>query len=73
MHGVLKGSALSAKRILRCNPFNAGGFDPVPNVVSLTEQDNQNNNNNLSHIHNHTHKSFFIFGFIRKAKMSIRD
>lgn len=30
-HGVLKGSCLSAKRIVRCNPFNDGGFDPVPN------------------------------------------
>ncbi|WP_459717397.1 membrane protein insertion efficiency factor YidD [Sideroxyarcus sp. TK5] len=29
-HGVLKGVWLSTKRILRCNPWNAGGFDPVP-------------------------------------------
>lgn len=29
-HGVLKGSLLAAWRVLRCNPFNAGGFDPVP-------------------------------------------
>ncbi|MBA3022346.1 MAG: membrane protein insertion efficiency factor YidD [Gammaproteobacteria bacterium] len=29
-HGALKGAWLSAKRILRCNPWNAGGFDPVP-------------------------------------------
>jgi len=28
--GVLKGGTLAAWRILRCNPFNAGGFDPVP-------------------------------------------
>jgi len=29
-YGSLKGSILTAKRILRCHPFHAGGFDPVP-------------------------------------------
>ena len=29
-HGFFKGSALSLWRILRCNPFCKGGFDPVP-------------------------------------------
>jgi putative membrane protein insertion efficiency factor len=29
-HGALKGSLLAAWRVLRCNPFNPGGFDPVP-------------------------------------------
>ena len=29
-HGALKGVLLSLKRILRCNPFFKGGFDPVP-------------------------------------------
>ena len=28
--GALKGSLLAAYRILRCNPFSRGGFDPVP-------------------------------------------
>jgi hypothetical protein len=29
-YGLLKGSALSAWRILRCQPFSKGGYDPVP-------------------------------------------
>ena len=29
-YGVLKGSFLTIIRILRCNPFSKGGFDPVP-------------------------------------------
>ncbi len=29
-YGLLKGSFLSMKRILRCNPFFPGGYDPVP-------------------------------------------
>ncbi|MEA4853646.1 MAG: membrane protein insertion efficiency factor YidD [Christensenella sp.] len=29
-YGALKGSFLAIKRILRCNPFCAGGYDPVP-------------------------------------------
>lgn len=29
-HGPLKGTYLAAWRILRCNPWNPGGFDPVP-------------------------------------------
>jgi len=30
LHGVARGSVLTAWRILRCNPFNEGGEDPVP-------------------------------------------
>ncbi len=29
-YGAVRGSALAAWRILRCNPFSDGGFDPVP-------------------------------------------
>ena len=29
-YGTLRGSALASWRILRCNPFGAGGMDPVP-------------------------------------------
>jgi len=29
-YGLLKGVALGAYRLLRCNPFCKGGYDPVP-------------------------------------------
>lgn len=28
-YGILKGSFMSLKRIVRCHPFNSGGYDPV--------------------------------------------
>jgi uncharacterized protein len=28
-YGAIKGSLMSVRRLLRCNPFNPGGFDPV--------------------------------------------
>ena len=28
-YGSVKGSAMAAWRILRCNPFSHGGYDPV--------------------------------------------
>ncbi|MFI5236419.1 MAG: membrane protein insertion efficiency factor YidD [Ignavibacteriales bacterium] len=29
-HGIIKGSWLSIKRILKCHPWGGSGFDPVP-------------------------------------------
>lgn len=29
-YGARRGAWLAAKRLLRCRPFSAGGFDPVP-------------------------------------------
>ena len=37
IHGALKGSALAAGRLLRCNPWSAGGFDPVPTATAVAE------------------------------------
>ncbi len=29
-HGAIKGTVMAVWRVLRCNPFNPGGYDPVP-------------------------------------------
>ncbi len=34
--GALKGSWLAAKRLIRCNPFCKGGYDPVPEEMPTT-------------------------------------
>jgi uncharacterized protein len=33
--GVLRGGVLAGWRLLRCNPFSNGGFDPVPDRFTL--------------------------------------
>ncbi len=29
-YGIIRGGAMAVWRIMRCNPFHKGGFDPVP-------------------------------------------
>ena len=33
--GALRGALLASWRLLRCNPFSHGGFDPVPERFTL--------------------------------------
>jgi uncharacterized protein len=40
--GVARGTILAAYRLVRCNPFSNGGFDPVPDRFTLR---------GLGHIH----------------------
>lgn len=41
IHGPIRGSLLAAARILRCNPFSKGGYDPVPLNEPPTEKRQQ--------------------------------
>ena len=40
--GVLKGCLLGLGRILRCNPFFKGGYDPVPEAPSTIIRRDEN-------------------------------
>ena len=43
-HGVIKGLALTIWRIVRCNPWSAGGIDYVPGCDCVDHQTDHNKN-----------------------------
>lgn len=42
--GAIKGGLMGIFRILRCNPFVRGGYDPVPKHFSLKRNESWKNN-----------------------------
>jgi uncharacterized protein len=49
-HGALKGSWLAAGRLLRCNPWSYGGYDPVPGTPEYEEEQRLQ-----TQLHEHVH------------------
>ena len=37
-HGVVRGTYLTARRLMRCHPWNEGGYDPVPQADNTTHK-----------------------------------
>ena len=38
-YGAIRGTGMAAWRLLRCNPFSNGGYDPVPPRSSRCKKD----------------------------------
>jgi len=35
-HGAARGTYLTVRRLMRCHPWNEGGYDPVPQINKTT-------------------------------------
>ncbi len=44
-YGMFRGAIMATWRVLRCNPFNDGGYDPVPEPEDLASTFNLKRNN----------------------------
>ena len=44
VHGAVKGGGMTVWRVLRCNPWSAGGYDPVKPKTPRGQKDRQERN-----------------------------
>ncbi|NMB50404.1 MAG: membrane protein insertion efficiency factor YidD [Bacteroidales bacterium] len=61
-HGPFKGSYLSAKRILSCNPWGGSGYDPVPEPAPKAKKSDRKHKNFNYGIIRHAHSSGIFRG-----------
>lgn len=54
-HGAIKGIWLAAKRLVSCNPWHEGGFDPVPGTEEALKLEKKSAES-LKECHKHNHK-----------------
>jgi putative membrane protein insertion efficiency factor len=54
LHGVLRGGLMSAWRLLRCNPFSKGGFDPVERLSDFALEKIRHSERSEESMHSHT-------------------
>ncbi|MDD3477451.1 MAG: membrane protein insertion efficiency factor YidD [Candidatus Izemoplasmatales bacterium] len=49
-------TVLTVWRILRCNPFSKGGYDPIPKIKKEWKKNQEHSHDESNHQHHHDEK-----------------